>query len=89
MDIDILEFGAKELKTLCTSETVPVDKVGDMTTERWSTMIAQLIECEIIAIDQISLDGAGAFTTEFLNPPKPAASEATSDEDEEETPAAE
>ena len=89
MDVDILAFGAKELRSLCTSETVPISKVGDMTTERWSTMIAQLIECEIIAIDQLPLDGEGAFTTEFLNPPKAPASESSSDKGTEETPAAE
>lgn len=68
MDLDILAFGAKELKALCTGDSVPVSKVGFMTTERWSLMIAQLVECEIIGIDQLPLDGQGAFTTEFLKP---------------------
>ncbi|MBC8290527.1 MAG: ABC transporter substrate-binding protein [Planctomycetes bacterium] len=83
MDLDILEFGAQELQSLCTSETVPVDKVGDMTTERWSLMIAQLVECEIIAIDQLPLDGEGAFTTEFLKPAQEAASKPASEEEAE------
>ena len=52
-------------------------------------MIAQLIECEIIAIDQLPLDGDGAFTTEFLNPAEDPATDSSSNEAEEETPAAE
>jgi NitT/TauT family transport system substrate-binding protein len=84
MDLDILEFGATELKKLCTSETVTASNLGEMTTERWSLMTAQLIECEVVGIDQLPLDGKGAFTVEFLAPAQEAPAEeevkATSDE---------
>lgn len=73
MDLDILEFGAKELKSLCTSETVTTSNLGEMTTERWSLMTAQLVECEVVGIDQLPLDGKGAFTMEFLSPAKEVA----------------
>ncbi|MDA0590963.1 MAG: ABC transporter substrate-binding protein [Planctomycetota bacterium] len=85
MGLDILEFGAKELKGLCTSETVTADNLGEMTTERWSLMTAQLIECEVVGIGQLPLDGKGAFTVEFLSPAKAsgkAASESNTSEPE-------
>jgi len=68
MDLDILAFGASELKQLCTAEGVTMEQLGAMTTQRWSLMTAQLVECEVIGIDDLPLDAAGAFTTEFLQP---------------------
>ena len=67
-DLDILEFGAKELQALCLSDdstgTVPL---GNMTTERWQKMADQLVECEVV--DAGSLKVAEAFTNEFLQLP--------------------
>lgn len=68
MGLDILEFGATELKKLCLTENVTTADLGAMTTERWSLMTAQLIECEVVGLDQLPLDGEGAFTTKFLEP---------------------
>jgi len=68
MDLDILAFGASELKQLCTADGVTMEQLGAMTTQRWSLMTAQLVECEVIGIDDLPLDAAGAFTTEFLQP---------------------
>ena len=63
MDLDILEFGAAELKKLCLNDSVSEFNLGTMTEERWSDMTAQLVECEIV---EEGLKGAEAFTTEFL-----------------------
>ena len=68
MGLDILAFGAEELKQLCISEGVTMERLGAMTTQRWSLMTAQLVECEVIGIDDLPLDATGAFTTEFLRP---------------------
>ena len=64
-DLDILEFGAKELQALC----LPVDStgtvpLGNMTKERWQKMADQLVECEVVDAGSLNVDDA--FTTEFL-----------------------
>jgi NitT/TauT family transport system substrate-binding protein len=67
-DLDILEFGAKELQALCLSDnstgTVPL---GNMTNERWQKMADQLVECEVVDAGSLNIDDA--FTTEFLAQP--------------------
>lgn len=67
-DIDILEFGANELRSLCLSDdstgSVPL---GAMTEARWQTMADQLVECEVV--DAGSIDVSKAFTTKFLAAP--------------------
>lgn len=68
-DLDILEFGAKELQALC----LPVDStgtisLGHMTETRWQKMADQLVECEVV--DPGSLKVTDAFTTEFLKVPE-------------------
>jgi len=77
-DLDILEFGAKELQALC----LPVDStgtvpLGNMTKERWQKMADQLVECEVV--DAGSLTVADAFTNEFLADPQNKESESDSD----------
>lgn len=67
-DLDILEFGAKELQALC----LPLDSsgkfpLGHMTEARWQKMADQLVECEVV--DKGSLKVADAFTNEFLKLP--------------------
>ena len=67
-DLDILEFGANELKTLCLpTDSVGHTRLGDMTHGRWQTMVDLLVECE--EVDADSLDVSKAFTTQFLTSP--------------------
>ncbi|NQV26476.1 MAG: ABC transporter substrate-binding protein [Rhodopirellula sp.] len=69
-DVDILEFGAKELQALCLPDDSPGSvPLGNMTQARWQTMADQLVECEVI--DAGSLDVAKAFTTQFLKRSSP------------------
>jgi NitT/TauT family transport system substrate-binding protein len=72
-DLDILEFGAKELQALCLPDdstgTVPL---GNMTKERWQKMADQLVECEVV--DKAILNVDDAFTTKFLARPLAEAS---------------
>lgn len=76
-DLDILEFGAKELQALCLSDnstgTIPL---GNMTKQRWQKMADQLVECEVV--DAGTLKIADAFTNDFLKRPdvSPETSEA-------------
>lgn len=77
-DLDILEFGAKELQALCLSiDSTGTIPLGNMTEERWQKMADQLVECEVV--DEGSLKVADAFTNEFLA--KPQNKEAKSDSD--------
>lgn len=64
-DLDILEFGAKELQALClTDDSTGTFPLGNMKMARWQKMADQLVECEVV--DEGSLKVADAFTTEFL-----------------------
>jgi NitT/TauT family transport system substrate-binding protein len=64
-DLDILEFGAKELQGLCLSfDSTGTIPLGNMTEQRWQKMADQLVECEVV--DAGSLKVADAFTNEFL-----------------------
>jgi NitT/TauT family transport system substrate-binding protein len=61
MDLDVLEYGARDLKLLCLPDGVDL---GAMTAERWTTLVDQLRE-----IDAMPSDGSPAgeaFTTQFL-----------------------
>lgn len=63
MDLDILAFGAAELRRLCAVENA--DSLGSMQLVRWQTMLDQLVDCEIVEDGSISANDA--FTTRFLN----------------------
>jgi NitT/TauT family transport system substrate-binding protein len=64
-DLDILEFGAKELQALCLpGDSIETVLLGNMTKERWQKMADQLVECEVV--DKVSLNVDDAFTTKFL-----------------------
>ena len=68
-DLDILEFGAKELQALCLPDDSPgTVPPGNMTSDRWQRMADQLVECEVV--DAGSLNVNDAFTTEFLKKPE-------------------
>lgn len=49
MDLEILAFGAEQLKDLCVTDDVPAAKIGWMTRERWRTLARQLEEVEALA----------------------------------------
>lgn len=66
-DLDILEFGARELQALCLTDGSTGDfAFGSMTESRWQKMADQLVECEVV--DEGSLKATDAFTNQFLVP---------------------
>ena len=72
-DLDILEFGAKELQALCRpDDSTGSAPLGNMTKERWQKMADQLVECEVVDAGSLNVDDA--FTTEFLMKPSVEAS---------------
>jgi NitT/TauT family transport system substrate-binding protein len=68
MDLDILDFGAKEIAPLVLNEHTKQHGLGTMTLERWQTLVDQLVEIEQVKPGE--LDPANAFTNEFAKPEK-------------------
>lgn len=66
MPAAILEFGAKELRSLCLPDGLAEREIGRMEPERWETLVRQLEEIEVIAPGAVK--AGDAFTTEFLPP---------------------
>jgi NitT/TauT family transport system substrate-binding protein len=64
MPLDVLEFGVKALKPLCLPEGFSEDRLGEMTAERWKTLVDQLVEIEVLKPGAVSADDA--FTTKFF-----------------------
>jgi len=64
MGLAILSYGAEAMKPLCLDEKTSIDRLGQMTAERWQTLAAQLVEVEVI--DPGAVDSSQAFSTEFL-----------------------
>jgi NitT/TauT family transport system substrate-binding protein len=64
MALDVLEFGVAALKPLCVPEGFDSSRIGEMTTERWSKLIEQMTEVDLIPSG--SMPPAYVFTTEFL-----------------------
>ena len=64
MGLDILAFGVKALRPLCTDGLSGPDRLGEMSTTRWKALADQLIEADVLPAS--SADASHAFTTEFL-----------------------
>jgi NitT/TauT family transport system substrate-binding protein len=63
MELDVLTFGAGELRPLCLPDGMPADRIGAMTVERWETLTGQLIEIGALPAWTSS---SSAYSTEFL-----------------------
>ncbi|QDU39157.1 NMT1/THI5 like protein [Maioricimonas rarisocia] len=80
MSVDILAFGADQVRPLCITAEVPLDRLGTMTADRWQTMADQLIEVDAIEAGQVT--PSEAFTLEFLDPvAEPSTGEASTGTD--------
>jgi NitT/TauT family transport system substrate-binding protein len=64
MPLDVLAFGAEELKPLVEDPVAKKEGVGHMSLERWQQLTDQLVEIEMIKADQIK--ASEAFTDQFL-----------------------
>jgi NitT/TauT family transport system substrate-binding protein len=65
MGLDVLQFGAAELKPLCLPKDFPVERFGELTAERWQTLADQMVEIGSLKADTVKAEEA--FTTKFLN----------------------
>jgi NitT/TauT family transport system substrate-binding protein len=64
MPLDVLAFGAKELKPLVEDAVAQKEGIGHMSLERWQKLVDQLVETELIKADQVK--ASEAFTDQFL-----------------------
>jgi NitT/TauT family transport system substrate-binding protein len=64
MPLDVLEFGVAALKPLCVPDGFAAERLGEMTAERWQTLIGQMTEIGLIP--EGTLVAKDAFTTQFL-----------------------
>ncbi|MGY8730937.1 MAG: ABC transporter substrate-binding protein [Pirellulales bacterium] len=60
MGLEILDYGATELKELCLPDAMPAAQLGDMTLLRWTQLRDQLAEIDLV---DKKLDVTKAFTT--------------------------
>ena len=67
MNLDILDYGAQQLRPLCVTDEVPIERLGQMTLDRWRTLAQQLVD--VGALPTAAVEPQAAFTTEFLTPP--------------------
>lgn len=60
-----LKFGVAELKPLCLPEGLMSDGLGQMTRERWDSLIGQFIKLKLIDAAKVKVDSV--FTTRFID----------------------
>ncbi|WP_010586262.1 ABC transporter substrate-binding protein [Schlesneria paludicola] len=64
MGLEILAFGVQALRTVCLPDGFDENRLGEMTGERWQTLVAQMIEIGSIKPDSVKADDA--FSLKFL-----------------------
>ncbi len=64
VDSGLLDYGAQQLRPLCVTPDVPLERIGQMTRERWQTLMLQLVA--VGAIEPAAVQPESVFTTEFL-----------------------
>lgn len=68
MPTDVLDFGVKELQSLCLPDHMQDSGIGTMNAARWETLVKQLEEIEVLQPGAV--DPSSAYTTEFMPQPK-------------------
>ena len=64
MTSEVLRFGSQGLRSLAMPRGVNIDQVGAMSLERWSTLVDQMAELELVDKDKVKPEEC--FTTDFL-----------------------
>ena len=65
MGLPILAFGAKQLKSLCSTTETPREELGRMTQARWKTLLDQLVDVKVIEAGKV--EASEVFTNRFLD----------------------
>lgn len=64
MGLEILSFGVKALKPLCLPEGTEESRLGQMTADRWETLVSQMTEVGLLKPGQVKADDA--YSLKFL-----------------------
>ena len=64
VDSGLLDYGAQQLRPLCVTPDVPLERIGRMTLQRWQTLMQQLVE--VGAVEPAAVQVDSVFTTKFL-----------------------
>ncbi|WP_231615307.1 ABC transporter substrate-binding protein [Novipirellula artificiosorum] len=64
MTAEALEYGSAELKALALPNELPMESVGQMSAERWTTLVKQMVDLGVVDSEKVS--AADCFTTQFL-----------------------
>jgi len=65
MSWELLDYGAEQLRPLCVTDEVPLERIGQMMLPRWQTLLDQLVEVDAIASGAVQPQAA--FSLEFLS----------------------
>ena len=64
MSLAALDYGATAIRPLCLPSDAPTESVGQMTRERWQTLMEQLVAIKLLEPEKVKIDEA--FATQFL-----------------------
>jgi NitT/TauT family transport system substrate-binding protein len=64
MSLAALDYGAKAIRPLCLANDASPESIGQMTRERWQTLMEQLIAIKLLEPEKVKIDEA--FTSQFL-----------------------
>ena len=65
MGMEILAYGAKALRSACLPDGFEEARLGEMTADRWQTLVAQMTEIGSIKPDSVNAEDA--FTLQFID----------------------
>jgi len=65
MTPEALQFGSVELRKLAQPADMDIERVGNMTAERWEQLVRQMVELKLI--DPSKVKAENCFTTQFLD----------------------
>lgn len=66
MTAETLQFGAAQLRELAMPPGTPIEQVGRMSLDRWTTLVQQMADLDLV--DPAVVSPQSCFTTEFLLP---------------------
>ena len=64
MGMEILAFGAKALQPLCLPDGFDENRLGEMTADRWQTLVSQMTEIGLLKLDSVKANEA--YTLKFI-----------------------
>ncbi len=64
MTKEALDYGAEQLRPLCQTNGMQLNAVGQMTLERWQTLVDQFVQLDLIDADRVK--AADVFDSRFL-----------------------